>query len=388
MKVLHDEEMGVIKDWRKALRNPPAYRIANRTLRNQTNFVLWVSITGLTVLVILYVLPKKSNLAAPHYSKEYYNSTYPLTKPITTNGMQTFRIGIITDLDTNSKSEKEPYTWYAYFKKGYLSYTPQRHALVLSWDKNEPTRLTTSYALKDRGMELSELVVFNGKLLTFDDRTGLIFEIAAEKAVPWILLTDGDGQNNKGFKSEWATVKGNQLYVGSMGKEWTTPAGDFENNNPQYVKEISTRGEVKHIPWIVEYNRIREILGINWPGYMIHESGVWSSVHKRWFFLPRRCSKETYNETLDEHRGCSVLITANEEMQDVQIVHLPNSTPTRGFSSFKFVPSSDDEVIVALRTEELNGKTATYVTSFTIKGQILLNDTWISDLKYEGLEFI
>ncbi|GJQ72009.1 hypothetical protein Trydic_g3112 [Trypoxylus dichotomus] len=359
--------MGAIKDWRKALRNPPAYRIANRTLRNQTSFVLWVSITGLTVLVILYILPKKSNLAGSHYTGGYYNNTYPLSKPIITNGMHTFRIGVITDLDTNSRSQNEPHT---------------------CWDKNEPTRLATSYSLKDRGMELSELVVFNGKLLTFDDRTGLIFEITADKAVPWILLTDGDGQSNKGFKSEWATVKGNMLYVGSMGKEWTTPAGDFENHNPQYVKEISTKGEVRHIPWVEEYNRVREILDIHWPGYMIHESGAWSSIHKRWFFLPRRCSKETYNETLDERRGCSVLITANEEMGDVQIVHLPNSTPSRGFSSFKFVPSSDDEVIVALRTEELNGKTATYVTSFTIYGRVLLNDTWISDLKYEGLEFI
>lgn len=43
-------------------------------------------------------------------------------------------------------------------------------------------------------MELSELVVFDGKLLTFDDRTGLIFEIVNDKAVPWLLLLDGDGQ--------------------------------------------------------------------------------------------------------------------------------------------------------------------------------------------------
>lgn len=140
---------------------------------------------------------------------------------------------------------------------------------------------------------------------------------------------------------------------------------------------------------------------------MIHESGMWSSIHRRWFFLPRRCSQQSYNETLDERRGCSVLITANEEIRDLKVVHvcsslssaqnlinvlisfqLPNANPSRGFSSFKFVPTSEDEVIVALRTEELNGKTATYITSFTIQGQILLNDTWISDLKYEGLEFV
>lgn len=51
-------------------------------------------------------------------------------------------------------------------------------------------------------------------------------------------------RNTKGFKSEWATVKDEILYVGSMGKEWTTPSGDFENNNPQYVKAVTMKGEV------------------------------------------------------------------------------------------------------------------------------------------------
>lgn len=70
-------------------------------------------------------------------------------------------------------------------------------------------------------------------------------------------------------------------------------------------------------------------------------------------------------------------------------VQLPNLTTTRGFSTFKFVPSSNDEVIVALRTEELDGKTSTYMTAFTIDGKILLEDTLVSDsMKYEGLEFI
>lgn len=173
-----------------------------------------------------------------------------------------------------------------------------------------------------------------------------------------------------------------------MGKEWTTSNGEFMSNNPQYIKIIDTKGQVTHQSWIEEYKRLRRILNIEWPGYMIHESGVWSPVHKRWFFLPRRCSHDPYNETLDERRGCSVLISADSEMYDVRMVQLPNSSPTRGFSSFKFVPTSDDSVIVALRTEELDGKTATYFMAFTITGEVLVEDTLISDLKYEGLEFI
>lgn len=31
---------------------------------------------------------------------------------------------------------------------------------------------------------------------------------------------------NSGFKCEWATVKDEHLYVGGLGKDWTTPEGD------------------------------------------------------------------------------------------------------------------------------------------------------------------
>lgn len=130
------------------------------------------------------------------------------------------------------------------------------------------------------------------------------------------------------------------------------------------------------------------MLGISWPGYMIHESAVWSPVHERWYFLPRRCSNERYNESLDEKRGCSVLISTDEDLYDVQQVPLYTESAAKGFSSFKFVPTSSDHVIVALRTVELNGKTGTYITAFTVKGELLMEDSYVSDDKYEGLEFI
>lgn len=37
-------------------------------------------------------------------------------------------------------------------------------------------------------------------------------------------LADGDGEQAKPFKSEWATVKDGLLYIGSIGKEWTIVA--------------------------------------------------------------------------------------------------------------------------------------------------------------------
>lgn len=62
--------------------------------------------------------------------------------------------------------------------------------------------------------------------------------------IPWVVLADGDGHVEKGFKSEWAAVKDSILYVGSMGKEWTTAGGDFESWDPMWVKAINLHGEV------------------------------------------------------------------------------------------------------------------------------------------------
>lgn len=51
-----------------------------------------------------------------------------------------------------------------------------------------------------RGMELSELVVFNGHVYSVDDRTGIIYEISGNKKIfPWVILSDGDGHEIKGI---------------------------------------------------------------------------------------------------------------------------------------------------------------------------------------------
>jgi hypothetical protein len=62
-----------------------------------------------------------------------------------------------------------------------------------------------------------------------------------------------------GFKCEWATVKHGRLYVGGLGKEWTSSEGEVINTDPQWVKSIGSRGEVEHIDWKHVYNKIRKI---------------------------------------------------------------------------------------------------------------------------------
>ena len=131
-------------------------------------------------------------------------------------------------------------------------------------------------------MELSDLAVFDGKLFSVDDRTGIIYAIVGTQVVicclcgfitiqkriielslkkiqiitksslqvvPWVLLNDGPGNTAKTFKGEWMTVKDNRLIVGGLGKEWTTTEGVYVNDNPMWVKVVDRFGGVEHRPW-------------------------------------------------------------------------------------------------------------------------------------------
>uniref|UniRef100_A0A182SB32 Uncharacterized protein n=1 Tax=Anopheles maculatus TaxID=74869 RepID=A0A182SB32_9DIPT len=173
-----------LRDWRKALRSPPSYRIGNRTIRLQVHFTWVLATLCALLLLVLYISssPSSSLISDVPSSTSFlrnsaivYNHTYPLTSPIISSGIYSFRIGIIADLDTNSALKKNQ--WGSYYLKGYLSFIPSKRSITVSWDDGEPKALQSGFSLKGRGMELSELVVFNGKLLTFDDRTGLVYEI-------------------------------------------------------------------------------------------------------------------------------------------------------------------------------------------------------------------
>lgn len=179
------------------------------------------------------------------------------------------------------------------------------------------------------------------------------------------------------------------MYVGGLGKEWTTSDGQVLNFNPMYVKRISRHGQIEHVDWHERYMALRKAAGIDFPGYMIHESAAWSNVHRRWFFLPRRASKSKYNDVDDERMGTNLLLTADENFKDIRVSHVGElDQPSHGFSSFKFVPGTRDNLIVALKSEELEGTIASYVLVFDVKGRIVYPETKIGDHKYEGIEFV
>jgi soluble calcium-activated nucleotidase 1 len=128
-----------------------------------------------------------------------------------------------------------------------------------------------------RGCELSELVRYNGGLYTFDDRTGIMFEVLnpsdsnvrgakAPAVAPRHIFMEGDGQTDKGQKIEWATVKDGLLYIGSFGKEYTDNAGNIANLNNLWTIVMNKEGSVLHANWADYYERVRSDMGYSFPG--------------------------------------------------------------------------------------------------------------------------
>jgi len=61
-------------------------------------------------------------------------------------------------------------------------------------------------------------------------------------------------------------VKDEHLYVGGLGKEWTTTSGEVVNDHPEWVKVVGRHGDVQHENWVPHYNALRSATGIQPPG--------------------------------------------------------------------------------------------------------------------------
>lgn len=85
------------------------------------------------------------------------------------------------------------------------------------------------------------------------------------------------------------------------------------------------------------------------------------------------------------------MIIADASLSSFRVVKIGEvKHPARGYSAFQFIPGTYDELIVALKSEEKDGKpVASYVTVFDIDGKILMPDTSLNDPhKFEGIAFV
>ena len=74
-------------------------------------------------------------------------------------------------------------------------------------------------------------------------------------------------------------IKDQAMWVGGLGKEWTTTKGEVLNFNPQWVKSIGPTGDVLHHDWVNNYNALREKAGFQAPGWFLSIT-VWFLRHR------------------------------------------------------------------------------------------------------------
>ena len=314
-----------------------------------------------------------------------------------------WRFAAVTDLDELSKvmDAKKP-SFRSVLVPGRISLGNNGMYSI----KFEETReLLTKHNEAGRGAEFSELTVFNNRLLTFDDRTGDVFEILngpdgeSSFCLPRFVITEGSGETDKGMKWEWSTVKNGELYMGSMGKKYTRADGSVVNTHNLWIAILDGHGELRRENWAERYEVVRRALDATDPGYLIIEAVNWSDALRKWVFLPRRISKEAYNDVVDEKKGGNKIVLVDENFKKAEVVEISNMSkdPLRGFSSFAFVPGTKDRHMMAIRSVEedcaIDGgecKQRSYFLIIDVLTGAVLSDEvqFPENLKFEGLEFV
>lgn len=319
-------------------------------------------------------------------------------------GNNQFRFAAVTDLDQLSRMEGKKLAFKSILQPGTITYDSSANTYSVKMDSERT--LKTKHNEAGRGAEFSELTVYDNRLLTFDDRTGEVFEILNTKdgkdsfVAPRYVITEGDGDTDKGMKWEWSTVKDGLLYIGSMGKEYTNSDGSIANQNNLWITIMDSHGEFRRQDWSDEFNFVRKKLGCQSPGYLMHEAIRWSPHMRKWVFMPRRVSRQPYDDVADEKRGSNKVVIVDESFTDAKIVEVKMKEPSpglHGFSSFAFVPGTSDRHVMALRsveedcTDDLDKcKQRSYIVIFdVITGEVLMDEKKIDqNMKFEGIEFV
>ena len=232
-----------------------------------------------------------------------------------------------------------------------------------------------------RGGEFSELVRWGRHLMTFDDRTGIVGEIRGPNnmIIPRQILMAGAGDEcQKGFKCEWATLFGDELIVGSHGNV----------RAQEWVKRLDPDGyKVVSVDWAIPYQRMREACGVGPNGYLTHEAAEWDPYSERWYFFPRKFSRDPFEETVDEcERGNNRLIVADAAFETIEVRTVGETTPERGPSSLKLVPGRPNEFLY-MKSLEIGDRMESWIGAADVNGNLLAQETKLGDFKCEGIEF-
>ena len=373
-------------------------------IRTMNNIFRYLTETPVRKIIVLLVLLAVLSLGILRLSNtsNYLLSSSSLRQEYTRNLQTTYlkyapeslryRIGIIADRDTRLKASPEkgrsqPNLGERNDDRQLVSpLLPLDFIRLIGRITSDFTPSSTRLGVQWNSVSWSPIMISCWPS-TID--TGVVSAIDIEKkmAYPVSILMEGDGRTTKGQKNEWATIKDGKLFVGSIGKEWTNSKGEVVNYNNQWIKELDSQLVTKHVDWRGVFEGLREATHTKNPGYLIHEAVCWSSSRRRWYFLPRRVSELAYDDAADEERGSNTMISLDEHLAHPQVSKVGPLDPRHGFSSCKFVPFRENEIL-ALKTMEFQGAISSFIAVYDISGSVLMPETYIGDVKFEGVEFL
>lgn len=312
-----------------------------------------------------------------------------------------FPFAVVADQDEASHQEGG---WQSHLALCNLTYRGNSGQASYSFEfKRDADLFTTRGDKSSRGAEYSTLEVFRGKLLSACDRTGNLDEFIPRSGgktfdvSPLIgaegptVLRMGDGKKDKPLKCEWSSQKGGKLFIGSTGKERTDDDGKVVHEGEMWVKRIDPDDfSVEHLDWRPMYTTLRKAAACpHGAGYMVHESARWSDVHKMWFFMPRKLSRQLYDEVIDAGKCVNLMLAAPENPSEADVIMQGylSMSPLRGCSDFVFIPGTNDCHILVIRTNEsLDNEVSTLVSVIDLEANVLMPEQLIAkERKFEGV---
>ena len=110
-------------------------------------------------------------------------------------------------------------------------------------------------------------------------------------------------------------------------------------------------------------------------GYLAHESGLWSEIHQRYFFAPRKFSTQKRTKKVDPTNGTNLLISCDENFENMIIRNVLDLIPLHGISDMAFVPNSGDTEFITTRTIEDGDRVESFIAVFDLLGNVLFPET-------------
>lgn len=303
-----------------------------------------------------------------------------------------YAFSIVADLDLQSR-DPEKFLWRSYLKKGRVlrvSGRMERDRFTIAFD--EELELKSHTATRNRSMELSELVLYDRLLIAFCDYSGIAYKIDPNtgKTFQRWAIADGDGNEPKPFKGEWATIKGDTIWLGSIGFEWYGADGEVVHRNAEWVKLIDTHGHIRNLNWHPVYQAIRSATNTTGPGYLWHEAIEWVPHSRIWVMLPRFGSNTSrYRPGMEHSDTSNLLIVADEGFEDIRVRRLDNHDAAYGFTSVRRLPGSHT-LFMVLRVSEIGEEHRTQAAIIDLEGNFYTDPPYIEvgARKFEGLAFL